>query len=134
MWGCVVKKILCIDDSPNLLQMLKKRFEMELPDVTVFNAANGREGIETARREHPDLIILDITMPDMSGYEVLEVLKRSTNLAEDEHPTTDIPVVMLTSHGPEEKGKYIQAGAIDYISSPFDTLELIGRIQSILNK
>lgn len=127
-----MKKILCIDDSKNLLVTLKKRFELEIDDVVVLSAENGKEGLDLARREKPDLIILDVTMPVMNGDEVLERLKRSANLAENEFPTADIPVIILTSHGPEEKGKYLQAGAIDYITSPFDTIQLVNRVKSIL--
>jgi CheY-like chemotaxis protein len=123
-----MKKILCIDDSKNLLVTLKKRFELEIDDVVVLSAENGKEGLDLARREKPDLIILDVTMPVMNGDEVLERLKRSANLAENEFPTADIPVIILTSHGPEEKGKYLQAGAIDYITSPFDTIQLVNRV------
>jgi two-component system, OmpR family, alkaline phosphatase synthesis response regulator PhoP len=124
-----MKKILCIDDSVNLLQILKKRFELEIPDLKVFSANSGASGLEIARSEMPDLIILDITMPTMDGYEVLNVLKRSK---EGRPATADIPVIILTSHEPSESSKYLSAGAAAYISSPFDTNELITRVKSLL--
>jgi CheY-like chemotaxis protein len=129
-----MKKILCIDDSVNLLQTLKKRFELEIADLKVLGADNGPQGIELARKEKPDLIILDITMPGMDGYQVLHELKHPDKIAADEYSTVDIPVIILTSHGPEERGKYLQAGALDYISSPFDTVDLINRVKSLISK
>jgi len=126
------KKILCIDDSINLLQVLKKRFELEVPDVTVFTADNGEDGIRIARAEGPDLIFLDINMPGMNGDEVLQELKHPTSLNEGDLDTTEVPVVILTSHGPEERSKYLAAGATDYIPSPFDTNALVEKVRGIL--
>lgn len=124
-----MKKILCIDDSVNLLQILKKRFELEIPDVKVLSANNGVTGLEIARTEMPDLIILDITMPTMDGYEVLQRLKKSQA---GQPSTAEIPVLILTSHEPSESSKYLAAGAAAYISSPFDTTNLITRVRSFL--
>lgn len=125
------KTILCIDDSINLLQVLKKRFEFELKDVRVITADNGEDGIKLARSEKPDLIFLDINMPGMSGDEVLSVLKKRTYCAETFN-TADIPIMILTSHGPEEKSKYLSLGATDYISSPFDTSVLVEKVRCLL--
>jgi len=124
------KKILCIDDSINLLQVLKRRFEFDIEDVEVFITDNGEEGLRIARTEKPALIILDISMPEMDGSQVLEALKHST--PEGESSTKDIPVIILTSHGPEERAKFIAAGALDYISSPFDTTELVDKVKKAL--
>jgi CheY-like chemotaxis protein len=111
----MAKKILCVDDSVNLLQVLKKRFELELDGVEVITAENGKEGLELARSEAPDLIFLDINMPGMNGDEVLKELKHPSDLPPGALNTKDIPVIILTSHGPEERSKYIQAGAFDYM-------------------
>jgi len=127
------KKILCIDDSENLLQILKKRFEFELPDVEIFTAQSGEEGIKVARDECPDLILLDITMPDMNGDEVLQRLKHPHDIPPGQCPTVEIPILILTAHGPEERNRFLTAGATDYISSPFDTGELVEKIKNLLN-
>ena len=121
-----MKKILCSDDSVNLLRVLKKRFELEIVDTVVMTADTGEKGIRIAREELPSVILLDITMPDMSGDEVLRELKSSQN--ED---VRSIPVIILTSHGPEKRSEYLQAGAVDYISSPFDIDELLAKIKKI---
>lgn len=126
------KKILCVDDSINLLQVLKKRFEFELEDIEVITADNGKDGLERARAEAPDLIFLDINMPGMTGDEVLKELKHPSDLPAGACNTKDIPVIILTSHGPEERSKYIQAGALDYIPSPFDTEMLVEKVKGIL--
>ena len=127
------KKILCIDDSINLLQVLKKRFGFDIPDAEVITTDNGEDGLMLARREKPDVIILDINMPEMSGEEVLAQLKHPTDLGEGESSTKDIPVVVLTSRGPEEWAKFIKAGAADYISSPFDMSELVAKVKIIIS-
>ena len=129
-----MKKILCIDDSVNLLQVLKKRFEFEIPDVEVITTDNGEDGLMLARTENPVVIILDINMPEMNGEEVLQELKHPTNLGEGETSTKDIPIVVLTSREPEERSKFIRAGAVDYISSPFDTNELVAKIKTLITK
>ena len=128
-----MKKILCIDDSANLLQTLTKRFEIEIKDVKIYGAESGRSGLQIARTESPDLIILDINLPDLDGYEVLRQLKHPRDLKDNESPPHDIPVLILTSHGPEERSRFMQAGAIGYISSPFDTRDLIERVKAILS-
>ncbi len=128
----MAKKILCIDDSLNLLQVLKKRFEFELKDVSVLTADNGEDGLKKARQESPDLIFLDINMPKMNGDEVLADLQNPKNLLEGEFDTKDIPVIILTSHGPEERSRYLAAGAREYISSPFDTSSLVETVRGLL--
>ncbi len=128
------KKILCIDDSVNLLQALKRRFEFDIPDVEVLITDNGEDGLNLARKERPALIILDVNMPEMSGEEVLRQLKHPHDLGKEELLTRDIPVIILTSYGPEMRSKFIEAGAVDYISSPFDTNELVTKVTDILSK
>ena len=128
----MTKKILCIDDSKNLLQILRKRFELDMPEVSVFSAQSGKEGVAIARKECPDVILLDITMPDMSGDEVLKQLKRPHDIDAATCSTKNIPVLILTAHGPEERDRYIEGGAADYISSPFDTGELVEKVKSYL--
>lgn len=127
------KKILCIDDSINLLQVLKKRFEFDIDDCYVLICDNGEKGISLARSEGPDLIVLDIMMPLMDGDEVLDRLKNPKNLAENEFDTRNIPILILTAHGPEERDKYLLKGASDYVSSPFDTAELVAKVKSLIN-
>ncbi len=120
------KKILCIDDSVNLVQVLKKRFELEL-DVEVFTATDGESGLACAQEKVPDIIMLDINMPGMNGDEVLRRLKNEASLS-------DIPVIILTAHSEEDRAKYIAAGAAQYITSPFNTADLVQTVKQILEQ
>ncbi|MBN2532203.1 MAG: response regulator [Spirochaetales bacterium] len=115
--------ILIIDDEPDLLGFLS---EVLTSDYTVFTANNGREGISLLKREKPDLVITDIMMPEMDGYEFVREIQR-------DHDYLDIPVLILTAKsGTEEKLKGLSTGAIDYIYKPFTIDELKLKIKNIM--
>ncbi|MCL2721541.1 MAG: response regulator [Treponema sp.] len=105
------KKILIIDDEKiNILSLA----HFLNPQYEIIVAKNGITGIKAAEKQKPDLILLDVIMPEMNGYEVLEKLKES-----DE--TKDIPVIFITGMtNAENKEKGQQLGAVDFISKPFD--------------
>ena len=101
------KIILVIEDDEAIGSMYKNKFESD--GFMVLNAATGVEGLEIAKKEKPDLIMLDIILPQMDGFTVLEKLKKEKNLKK-------IPVVMLTNLGTEEdKAKGEKLGAVDYL-------------------
>lgn len=104
-------KVLAVDDSKTIRKIVAKAF---IPyDCQVLEAENGVEGLSTAAKEKPDLIILDITMPVMSGIEMLGKLKAQSNLK-------DIPVIMLTAEsGKENVINILKMGVKDYIVKPF---------------
>ena len=109
------KKILVVDDEPGFIEILRGRFETR---YELFDAQDGEAGIRAAIQEKPDLILLDIVMPKMSGYETLKKLKAHTD-------TRDIPVVMLTSV--TETSAIDQArelGMADYLIKPLHLEEL----------
>jgi len=85
MGGAILQKVLLVDDEPDILELL--RYNLEREGLKVFTASNGRDGLKMAKSERPDLIVLDIMMPGMSGFEVCQRLK------EDES-TALIPVVL----------------------------------------
>ena len=119
-----MKKILIIDDNPDNVFLLQDRLEREGFDVA--KAYNGEMGIQKAVSEKPDLILLDIMMPDISGYEVCKTLasKEETKL---------IPIILLTALSEADSLKQgLQSGAFDYIKKPFNRVELIARINSAL--
>ena len=117
-------KILVVDDEPNIVQTLKARLEMN--EYTVFTACNGQEGLEVAKQEAPDLILLDVIMPIMDGHEALE------NLRQVEWGR-DISVIMLTARSQVQDISRAKACDIeDYIIKPFDLSELLEKIESIL--
>jgi two-component system, cell cycle response regulator len=117
-------KLLIIDDSPDALEVAKTRLAKE--NLDIYCAEGGREGLELARREKPDLILLDLEMPDMSGFEVCHVLKT-------DHELCMIPVLFLSgSATAEDKVHGLDLGAVDYVTKPFDAFELSARVRAAL--
>ena len=117
-------KILTTDDSTTIRKIVKKTFANY--NCELLEAENGVQGLTMALKEKPDLILLDVTMPVMSGLEMLERLKA-------EAETKDIPVIMLTAEsGKENVTKCVMMGVKDYIIKPFKGNELIERVSKIL--
>ncbi|WMW22202.1 response regulator [Methanolobus mangrovi] len=119
-------KILIVDDEPDIPELLKLSLISEPYDFIV--AHNGEEAIELTLKELPDLILLDIMMPDMDGYEVVEHLKKSK-------AASDIPVIMISAKTAiEDKVKGMELGIDDYISKPFDKREVKARIKMVMRR
>ena len=119
-----MKKILVIDDLPENVFMLQDRLEHE--GLAVFTAYDGYTGIDKARNELPDLILLDVMMPDITGLEVCKILAY-------EPATKDIPIILVTAKSEAEDTKEgLEAGAFDYIKKPFNRIELLARVKSAL--
>lgn len=117
-------KLLIIDDSKDALRVAKTRLAKEGLDILC--AEGGAIGLETARRERPDLILLDLDMPDMGGFDVCRALKADAELCM-------IPVLFLTgSATAEDKVQGLDLGAVDYITKPFDAFELCARVRAAL--
>lgn len=117
-------KILVVDDEVYILHILD--FSLGAEGFEVISANNGELGIEKAKQEKPDLIVLDIMMPVLDGYETCRRLKRDAE-------TKDIPVVLLTAKGRDlDKRLGFEVGAIDYIVKPFSPSRLIERIEEII--
>ena len=118
-------KVLVVDDEVNITQILE--FSIGAEGFDVMTAQNGEEAIEKARREQPDLIILDIMMPKIDGYEACRILKANPL-------TKNIPVVLLTAKGRDiDKRLGMEVGATDYIVKPFSPNKLIERINQLLS-
>ena len=118
------RRVLICDDDPVILRLLQVNLELEGFDVLLGH--NGEEAVEIARDQHPDLIILDIMMPRMDGYQACEKLKSL-----DE--TRDIPIVFLSAKAQQsdiEKGKAF--GVADYLTKPFDPNDLIDVLDRLL--
>jgi two-component system cell cycle response regulator DivK len=117
-------KILIVEDNydnSQLVQLLLKRENFE-----ALSAVNGKEGLDVARSEQPDLIVLDLDMPVLSGWDMLKQLK-------DDPAIRDIRVVVVTAHLlPGERERALEAGANGYVSKPFTVSELIGEIRKCL--
>ena len=120
------KKILVVDDEKDILELVS--LILSESDITVYKAEDGLSGLEIAREKNPDLILLDIMMPEIDGWEVLKRLKI-------DEETKDIPVAMLTCKTEiRDKVLGIQEGAVDYITKPFAPDDLITRVKEILTK
>ena len=119
-----MKKILVIDDLPENVFILQDRLVQE--GYEVITAYDGNGGIEKAYSELPDLILLDVMMPDISGFEVCKIL------VHDER-TKHIPIILVTARaGAEDTKEGLEAGAFDYIKKPFNRVELMARVKSAL--
>jgi len=119
-----VSRILIIEDNPDLAFGLRSNLELEDHDVSV--ATTGVAGLAEARAQEPDLLILDVMLPEMDGYEVLRRF-RETN--------TSTPVLMLTARGEEvDKVRGLRTGADDYVTKPFGLMELLARIEVLLRR
>lgn len=119
-----MNRILIIDDLPENIFMLKDRLEKE--GYEVVTAYDGNTGISKAKSDKPDLILLDVMMPDFSGIDVCKMLKQDLE-------TAHIPVIMVTAKSSaDDTREGLEAGAFDYIKKPFEKVELLARINSAL--
>ena len=117
-------KILIVEDEPDMVLGLKDNFEFE--GYEVVTASDGAAGLERARSEHPDLLVLDIMLPKLSGLEVCKTLRAEGFQA---------PIVMLTARGQEiDKVVGLELGADDYVTKPFSIRELLARVRAILRR
>ncbi len=117
-------KILIVEDEPNMVAGLRDNFEYE--GYEVLTASDGAEGLGRAINDGPDLVILDVMMPKMSGLDVCKQLKTKR---------PSLPVIMLTARGQEvDKVVGLELGADDYVTKPFSIRELLARIKAVLRR
>ncbi len=117
------KTILVVDDEPNIVEVLTMNLELEGYQVSC--ASNGYEALQRLTEDLPDLIILDVMMPEMDGFETLKEIRE----------TSTVPVIMLTVKGEEtDKVKGLNLGADDYITKPFSPRELVSRLKAVLRR
>lgn len=120
------KKILIIDDEPDILEFLKYNFEME--GYTIITANNGKEAIKAANKHLPDLIILDVMMPKLSGIEVCKVLRNNPDF-------NNTLIVFLTAKNEDlSEIAGFEAGADDYVTKPIRPQTLIARVKTLLKR
>lgn len=119
----MVRKILVVDDTRNVQLMINDFLISQ--DFEVFNASDGREALNMFHESEPDLILLDIMMPNMDGYQLISQLRRES----------DVPVIMITAKQQEEEIiKGFDLGADDYITKPFRLRELLVRMRAVLRR
>lgn len=117
------KTILVVDDEPRLVEAVSMNLEVE--GYQVFGASSGQEALKKLTEELPDLIILDVMMPQMGGFETLKKIREIST----------VPVIMLTVRGEEtDKVKGLDLGADDYVTKPFSPRELLSRVKAALRR
>ncbi len=115
--------ILAVDDEPGILRVIK--LELSAQGFRVLTASNGQEGLRMAEEHRPDLVLLDIVMPEMSGLEVMRELRERSN----------VPIIMLTAKRSEtDKVMGLEMGADDYLPKPFSLDELSARVRAVLRR
>jgi DNA-binding response OmpR family regulator len=118
-------KVVVVDDSPEIIEVVSLCFQLRWSDTAVSSAATGDKGLELIEAENPDIVILDIGLPDMDGFQVLRELRRFSQ----------VPVIMLTVRGEDtDVAKGLELGADDYITKPFSHIELVARVQAVLRR
>lgn len=119
-------KVLIVDDNPQMVELLQVNLESDLPDVTILTAADGQEALDSIAAQRPDLVLLDIMMPRMSGFEACRRIKADP-------ATRSIPVIMVTALDEQadiERG--VEVGADDYLVKPINKTELLSRVKTLL--
>lgn len=117
------KRILVVDDEPRMIGFI--RMNLELEGHQVIEAHTGLEALELIRTQLPDIVLLDVMMPDLDGFETLRMLREFS----------EIPVIMLTAKGDENDKVYgLELGADDYVTKPFGPRELSSRIKAVLRR
>jgi CheY-like chemotaxis protein len=124
----LMKKILIVDDQLEVRELVQ--VTLEIGDYQILTAENGREAVEMAQREHPDIILLDIMMPgsDIDGLEACRQLKSDAS-------TNNITIVMLSAKGQEDDIEIGRAaGADDYFTKPFSPIALIEKVEEVMSR
>ena len=115
--------VLVVDDDISMLRLLDEVLEIE--GMKVLTASNGTTALEVFDRERPDLVLLDIMMPDTDGYTICQYLRQNS----------PVPIIIITAKGQDEEKVYgLNIGADDYITKPFSTDELVARIRAVLRR
>jgi len=117
------RRILVVDDEERMVRFI--RLNLEHDGFRVTEAFNGNQAINSVRSALPDLVLLDVMMPDLDGFEVLRIIRETSN----------VPVIMLTAKGEEDdRVRGLELGADDYITKPFSPRELVSRVRAVLRR
>ena len=117
------ESVLVIEDEENLVEVL--RYNLEREGYQVEACLDGAEGLDSARVSHPDLIILDVMLPGLDGFEICRILRRES----------DVPILFLTARGEEiDKVVGLELGADDYVTKPFSVREVVARVKAMLRR
>ncbi len=118
-------RILVVDDEPDVVESVRLGFTLQWREVEVLGAATGEAALDIVERQAPDIVLLDVGLPDVDGFAVLRQLRAFS----------DVPVVMLTARDDAmDKVKGLELGADDYVTKPFNHLELMARVKAVLRR
>ncbi len=118
-------RILVVDDEPDVVESVRLGFMLQWREVEVLGAGTGEAALDIVERQSPDIVLLDVGLPDLDGFAVLRELRAFS----------DVPVVMLTARDDAmDKVKGLELGADDYVTKPFNHLELMARVRAVLRR
>jgi two-component system KDP operon response regulator KdpE len=118
-------RILVVDDEPDVVESIRLGFDLQWREVEVLGAGTGEAALDAVERERPDIVLLDVGLPDIDGFAVLTRIRAFS----------DVPVVMLTARDDAmDKVKGLELGADDYVTKPFNHLELMARVRAVLRR
>jgi two-component system, OmpR family, KDP operon response regulator KdpE len=118
-------RVLVVDDEPDVVESVRLGFALQWREVEVLGAGTGEGALDLVEHEQPDIVLLDVGLPDIDGFAVLERLRLFS----------DVPVVMLTARDDAmDKVKGLELGADDYVTKPFNHLELMARVKAVLRR
>lgn len=118
-------RVLVVDDDPDIAEAVAAVVSVSWPDAEIIEAADGISAINEARKGEPDIVVLDVGLPDMTGFAVMQSIRENS----------EVPIVMLTARdGHMDKVEGLEFGADDYITKPFAPMELLARIRAVLRR
>jgi two-component system KDP operon response regulator KdpE len=118
-------RILVVDDEPDVVESVRLGFTLQWREIDVTGASSGDAALDIVEREHPDIVLLDVGLPGLDGFEVLRQIREFS----------DVPIVMLTARDDAmDKVKGLELGADDYVTKPFNHLELMARVKALLRR
>ncbi len=118
-------KVIIIEDEKSIIDAINVAFEFRWPEVTLLSSTTGKNGINLVKKEHPDIIILDLNLPDISGFNVLKEIRQFSR----------VPVIILTVRSDDaDVLRGLETGADDYIIKPFNYLTLLARVKAVLRR
>jgi two-component system KDP operon response regulator KdpE len=118
-------KVIVVEDERSIFDAIRVAFEFRWPEATVMPASGGREGVRLIRKEHPDIVILDINLPDINGFAVLKEVREFSS----------VPVIILTVRSDDtDVLRGLEAGADDYVTKPFNYMTLLARVRAVLRR
>src|SRR5690349_6876159 len=118
-------KVLVVDDDARVREALEIGIALQWADVTIISAADGETGLDRFFDEEPDIVLLDVNMPRMNGFEVVKAIRQ----------VSDVPIIMLTARGEDvDQVRALELGADDYVAKPFSHLALMARMKAALRR